>query len=192
MSNRGVCGTEEVLVLNRGFFGVELRGVLNWGVFDVELWGFGGWKGVALLCGTDELNWAGCGTEGDRVKTLNSTVFRTVSYPSWSFFFPGKLENENTCKKWHTETYVKKCICESQHRFDLQVNRRALDWWKMCDQTDKKLGFSQQNEKMKIEIRKDFVWRIWAFKGLLAKKKVSDIFKGLTSYPWLKRLTLKF
>lgn len=78
--------------------------------------------------------------------------------------------------------YVKKCICESQHRFDLQVNRRALDWWKICDQTDEKLRFSQQNEKMKIEIRKDFVWRIWALKGLLAKK-VSDIVKGLTSYP---------
>ena len=35
---------------------------------------------------------------------------------------------------------------------------------------------------MKIEICKDFVWRIWAFKGLLAKK-VNDIVKGLTSYP---------
>ena len=39
--------------------------VLNWGVFGVELRDFGGWKGVALLCGIDVLNWGGCETEGD-------------------------------------------------------------------------------------------------------------------------------
>ena len=47
------CGTEE--------------GVLNWGVFGVVLRDFGSWKGVALLSGTDVLNWGGCGTEGDLI-----------------------------------------------------------------------------------------------------------------------------
>ena len=44
------CGTEG---------GVELRGVLNWGVFGVKLRDFGCWKGAALLCWTDVLNWGG-------------------------------------------------------------------------------------------------------------------------------------
>ena len=50
------CGTEGC---------VELRGLLNWGIFGVELRDFGGWKGVARLCGTNVLNWGGCGTKGD-------------------------------------------------------------------------------------------------------------------------------
>ena len=67
-------GTEGFLVWNWGGC-VELRGfwcgtegvVLNWGIFDVELRDFRSWKGAekALLCGTDVLNWGGCGTEGD-------------------------------------------------------------------------------------------------------------------------------
>ena len=36
---------------------VELRSVWNWGLFGVELKDLGDWKGVALLCGTDVLNW---------------------------------------------------------------------------------------------------------------------------------------
>ena len=39
--------------------GVDLRG------FGVEMRDFRYWKGVAVLCGTDVLNWRGCGTEGD-------------------------------------------------------------------------------------------------------------------------------
>ena len=65
----GGCGTEEFLVLNWG--------VCNWGVLGVELrvffrWteGFWGWKGVALLCRTDVLNWGRCETDGDPYKCL--------------------------------------------------------------------------------------------------------------------------
>ena len=68
--NWEVFGVELRGVLNWGIFdvelrgfGVELRGVLNWEVFGVELRNFGGWKGVALLCVTDVLNWGGCETE---------------------------------------------------------------------------------------------------------------------------------
>ena len=64
-----------------------LRGVLNWEVFSVEprVWNsgvfrvglrdFGAWKGVAVLCETDELNWGGCGTEGDPKKYFLERFF---------------------------------------------------------------------------------------------------------------------
>ena len=62
--NWGLCWTEGFSVLNRGVFGVELGGfgvklrdLLNFGVYDVELRNFEGWKGLALFCGTDVLNW---------------------------------------------------------------------------------------------------------------------------------------
>ena len=67
--NWGVCGTEGVFGLEPRVFGVELRGFLCETEGCVELGGFWygieefrGWKGVALLCGTDVLNWGGCGT----------------------------------------------------------------------------------------------------------------------------------
>ena len=90
-----LCGTEGVEL--RGFrCGTEGGGtegflVWNWGVC-VELrgfWcgteGFWGWKGVALLCGTDVLNWGGCGTEGDP-RTLCTLIFmgRLILYHFWS------------------------------------------------------------------------------------------------------------
>ena len=59
------CGTEGFLVWNWGVCWTDGFSVLNRGVFGVELMDFKGWKGVALLCGTEVLNWGGCGTEGN-------------------------------------------------------------------------------------------------------------------------------
>ena len=72
------CGTEGFFVLNWG-------GVLNWGVFGVELRDFGGGKGMALLCGTDVLNWGGCGTEGDPLVTITDQFGRSrkLACESW-------------------------------------------------------------------------------------------------------------
>ena len=57
--NWGVCETKGFPVWNWGVCWTEGFSVLSRGVFGVELRDFGGWKGVALLCGIDVLNWGG-------------------------------------------------------------------------------------------------------------------------------------
>ena len=77
------CGTERGW--NLGVFGIEPRGFgLELRGFRCGTGGFGGWKGVALLCRTDLLNWGGCGTEADSLKiSAKSNHLNSYSFFNW-------------------------------------------------------------------------------------------------------------
>ena len=114
------CGTEWFLVCwTEGFSELNWGGVLNWGVC-------GGWKGVALLCGTDVLNWGGCGTEGDPVEVKiareiilffhllktcywmqNIIWYVTVTVTETSCFRKKLLLtlSRPTCQSWHFKVF---------------------------------------------------------------------------------------